>query len=52
MKVGGPIDLKDHAPAYDQNKRDTVQNVNPQLERDVRQNLEAMEATCAIVRET
>lgn len=52
VKVGHPIDLKDHAPAYDQNKRDAVQFINTQLERDVRQNLEAMEGTCTIVRDT
>jgi hypothetical protein len=52
MKVGQPIDLKDHAAAYDQNKRETVQNISTQLERDVRQNLEALEATCAVVRDT
>jgi 1-acyl-sn-glycerol-3-phosphate acyltransferase len=50
LKVGDPIDLKDHVLAYDQNKRDTVQAINSRLESSVRENLEAMEKTCAVVR--
>jgi 1-acyl-sn-glycerol-3-phosphate acyltransferase len=50
VKVGEPIDLKDHAAAYDQSKRDTVQAINSRLESTVRENLEAMDKTCAIVR--
>jgi 1-acyl-sn-glycerol-3-phosphate acyltransferase len=51
IKVGQPIDLKDHASAYDQNKRETVQAINTRLESAVRESLEGMEATGALVRE-
>ena len=50
IKVGQPIDLKDHASAYDQNKRETVQAINNRLESAVRESLEGMEATGAVVR--
>jgi len=50
IKLGQPINLKDHASAYDQNKRATVQQINATLESEVRKNLEAMEAGCALVR--
>jgi 1-acyl-sn-glycerol-3-phosphate acyltransferase len=51
IRVGQPINLKDHAAGYDQNKRMTVQTVNAGLEADVRKNLESMEAGCMLVRE-
>jgi 1-acyl-sn-glycerol-3-phosphate acyltransferase len=51
IKLGAPINLKDHAAAYDENKRGAVQAVNATLESEVRKNLEAMEAACALVRE-
>jgi 1-acyl-sn-glycerol-3-phosphate acyltransferase len=51
IKIGQLINLKDHAKAYDENKRATVQCVNASLEAEVRKNLEAMEAGCMIVRE-
>lgn len=50
IRVGQPVNLRNHAQAYDQNKRATVQAVNASLESDVRENLEAMEATCSLVR--
>lgn len=50
IKVGQPIDLKDHASAYDQNKRETVQAINNRLESAVRESLEGMEPTWAVVR--
>lgn len=51
IKLGQPINLKDHAESYNQNKRATVQQINASLESEVRQNLEAMEAGCELVRE-
>jgi len=49
--VGQPIDLKDHAATYDENKRTAVETVNATLEASVRENLDAMKAACALVRE-
>ncbi len=51
VKVGQPIDLKDYASSYEANKRAAIQNVNATLEPSVRENLDAMEANCALVRE-
>jgi hypothetical protein len=51
VKVGQPIDLRDHAASYAENKRDAVQNINAMLESSVRENLDAMGAACALVRE-
>lgn len=51
VRVGEPIDLLDHAEAYDANKREVVQRVNSALESSVQEMLRAMEANCAMVRE-
>ena len=51
IKVGQPIDLNDHASAYDQNKPETVQAINRRLESAVRESLEGMEASGAVVRD-
>src|SRR6185312_4390170 len=50
IKVGQPIDLKDHASAYDQNKRETVQAINSRLETAIRESLEEMESIGSVVR--
>jgi hypothetical protein len=50
IKIGQPIDLKDYAAAYDQNKRETVPAVNNRLESAVREGLEGMESAGAVVR--
>jgi 1-acyl-sn-glycerol-3-phosphate acyltransferase len=51
IRVGQPIDLKDCAAAYDQNRRETCQGINARLESAVRAGLEGMEATGAVVRD-
>jgi 1-acyl-sn-glycerol-3-phosphate acyltransferase len=50
VKVALPIDLKDYVAAYEANKREAIQDVNTRLESAVRENLDAMEAKCALVR--
>jgi 1-acyl-sn-glycerol-3-phosphate acyltransferase len=50
IKVGLPIDLKDYAARFEENKRDAVQSVNAALESSVREGLDAMETNCAVVR--
>jgi hypothetical protein len=51
VRVGEPIDLRDHAAAYDANKREAVQKVNAALELSVQEMLREMEVGCAVVRE-
>jgi hypothetical protein len=51
IRVGQPIDLKDHATAYESDRRATTQQITAMLECDVRQKLESMEAACSLVRE-
>jgi 1-acyl-sn-glycerol-3-phosphate acyltransferase len=51
IKIGEPINFKDHVAAYHENKRATVQRINVALEVEVRANLEALESDCAMVRE-
>jgi hypothetical protein len=51
VRIGDPIDLLDHAAAYDANKREAVQTVNTVVEASVQEMLTSMEAKCAMVRE-
>jgi 1-acyl-sn-glycerol-3-phosphate acyltransferase len=51
IKLGQPINLKDHAESYDKNRREVIQHVNAALESSVRKDLEAMETACSVVRE-
>jgi 1-acyl-sn-glycerol-3-phosphate acyltransferase len=51
VQVGEPIDLRDHAAAYEADKREAVQNVNSMLESRVQEMLHEMGARCALVRE-
>ncbi len=49
VKVGQPIDLKDHASAYAADKRGTVHDITLGLETSVRTMLKELEAGCASV---
>jgi len=51
VRIGEPIDLLDHAAAYESNKREAVQRVNAALESSVHTMLREMDAKCAAVRE-
>jgi 1-acyl-sn-glycerol-3-phosphate acyltransferase len=51
VRVGEPIDLREHATAYADDKRGVVQNVNSMLESRVQEMLHEMGAKCAEVRE-
>jgi 1-acyl-sn-glycerol-3-phosphate acyltransferase len=51
VKVGEPIDLREHSSSYAQDKRGAVQNVNGMLESAVFEMLESMGAGCARVRD-
>jgi 1-acyl-sn-glycerol-3-phosphate acyltransferase len=51
IKVGQPLNFKDHASTYDQNKRATIRQINASLESEVRKNLEAMESGRMLVGE-
>jgi hypothetical protein len=50
VKVGDPIDLKNHVAEYTNDKRGAVQNVNATLEASVQEMLQSMEMSCAFVR--
>ncbi len=52
VKVGDPIDLKDHLSSYTANRREAVQDVTLALESSVRQMLDALGADCETVRQT
>jgi len=49
VKVGEPIDLKDHASAYKSLKRETVRDVTASLESSVREMLDDLERGCKTV---
>ena len=51
VKVGEPVNLKDHASSYAANKRTVVQDVTLALESSVRQMLDALGADCKTVRD-
>jgi 1-acyl-sn-glycerol-3-phosphate acyltransferase len=52
VKVGEPIDLKDHYSAYKSDRREVVENVTLNLESSVRKMLDALGADCADVRDS
>ncbi|MGI9455802.1 MAG: lysophospholipid acyltransferase family protein [Aeoliella sp.] len=52
VRVGEPIDLKNHCSSYAANKRDAVQEVTLTLESSVRGMLDEMGARCTLVRES
>ena len=52
VKVGDPVDLKNHHAAYTTDRRGAVQDVTLALESSVGQMLDALGADCEIVRET
>jgi 1-acyl-sn-glycerol-3-phosphate acyltransferase len=52
VRVGDPVDLKDHFSAYAANRRGVVQEITWQLECSVRQMLDALGADCETVRQT
>ena len=49
VKVGEPVDLKDHAAAYAADRRETVQGITSTLESSVTEMLEAHESGCPLV---
>ena len=49
VRVGEPIDLRDHLDAYREQRRDTTRDVTLALETSARTMLEALAADCRTV---
>jgi hypothetical protein len=49
VRVGEPVNLRDHASSYMKDKRETVREITLTLESSVRNMLEEMEAGCKVV---